>query len=83
MTETYTNANVSLSTKIALAGKQALLWVTYEPAIVSGEKMTFITIKGLENPLPFNRLLTDSYGVGRLTKWLEKCGWEKAGAFRR
>lgn len=85
MTETYfnNNGNVSFSTKIALAGKPALLWVSYEPTIVDGERMTLITIKGLENPLPFNWLATDSYGVGRLTKWLEKCGWKKVGTFRR
>lgn len=62
--------------------KPVLLWVSYEPVIENENRVIKINLRGLENPLPFNSLKTDTYGSGRLHQWLEDHGWKLIGQFR-
>lgn len=83
-TATYKNVGmVSMRARKKIGfEKPILLWVSYEPVIENENRVIKINLRGLENPLPFNSLKTDTYGSGRLHQWLEDHGWRLIGQFR-
>ena len=73
-TETYMDPTIRLDN-----GKPVMLWVRYYG---SNTGDCIVSIKGVCNPLPFNKMVVPFNQATRLKKWLKDKDWKYLGYSR-